>query len=217
MNRSIVTYLKANKGLILIAILIIFYTVGTVGILLPEQKEFFLSLSFFNLLLSFSIVLLTRERSHLKFIGFLILCYFTGMTAEWIGTKTGLLFGEYSYGNNLGAKWSGVPLVIGINWGILVVTSASLISRLKLPVYIAALLSSLLMTFLDVLMEPVAIESDFWNWTNGEIPLYNYVCWFLISLPLHVIYFKFKLSEPNKVFDSLFIILTLFFTILNIF
>lgn len=217
MDLKLIAIIRSNKNAILIAILIIFYTVGTVGILLPDQRDYFLSLSFFNLLLSFSIVLLARERDKLKFVLFLILCYFTGMTAEWIGTQTGLLFGNYSYGQNLGAKWNEVPFVIGVNWGVLVVTSASLIKRFNLSVLISAVLSTLLMTLLDVLMEPVAMESDFWNWENGTIPFYNYVCWFLISLPLHLIYYKFRLAESNKVYDSLFIILTVFFTLLNIF
>jgi len=139
------------------------------------------------------------------------------MTAEWIGTKTGLLFGDYSYGENLGIQWSGVPVVIGLNWGILAAASASLVSRSTLPAVPSAVLSSLLMTLLDVLLEPVAMKSDFWSWTDGNIPFYNFFCWFIISLPLHLIYFKFKLSEPNKVHDTLFIIMILFFTLLNIF
>ena len=217
MDQKLSVTLRSNKSVILIAVLIIFYTVGTVGILLPDRKNYFLSLSFFNLLLSFSIVLAARERDKLKFLFFLMLCYFTGMTAEWIGTKTGLLFGNYSYGMNLGAKWSGVPFVIGINWGVLVVTSASLIKKLDLSVFLSAVLSSLIMTLLDFLMEPVAMESDFWNWENGIVPFYNYACWFIISLPLHLIYFKFRLAESNKVYDTLFLILTIFFTLLNIF
>ncbi|MCE2713467.1 MAG: carotenoid biosynthesis protein [Cryomorphaceae bacterium] len=217
MNRNISTLLKPHKDRILIAILIIFYTVGTIGILMSETREYFLSLSFFNLLLSFSILVLARRTSKFNFIIFLVICYFTGMTAEWIGTKTGLLFGDYSYGENLGIQWSGVPVVIGLNWGILAAASASLVSRSTLPAVPSAVLSSLLMTLLDVLLEPVAMKSDFWSWTDGNIPFYNFFCWFIISLPLHLIYFKFKLSEPNKVHDTLFIIMILFFTLLNIF
>jgi putative membrane protein len=69
----------------------------------------------------------------------------------------------------------------------------------------------------DVLMEPVAISSDFWTWIDGYIPIYNYVCWFLVGLFLQLIYHFFKLNESNKVNDSLFVIMTLFFIILNIF
>jgi putative membrane protein len=66
-------------------------------------------------------------------------------------------------------------------------------------------------------MEPVAISSDFWSWTDGYIPIYNYVCWFIVGLFLQLIYHFFKLNEANKVNDALFIIMTLFFIILNIF
>jgi putative membrane protein len=217
MTSSFIHKLKSSKDLYLIGVLVIFYTVGTVGILIPEYTSYFLSLSFFNLLLSFSILLLGRNSQNGQFILFLILCYLTGMSVELIGTKTGMLFGNYTYGSNLGTKISGVPLVIGVNWGILVVTAASIVNHLKTSLLVKVVASALLMTLLDVLMEPVAVESDFWNWTDGNIPFYNFVCWFLISLPLQGIYFKFKLVESNKVFDALFIILTVFFALLNIF
>lgn len=208
--------MKENKGSILILMIVIFYTVGTVGMMLPHYREQFLDLSFFNLLLSFTIVLLARNKRLQHFILFLFLCFLTGMLAEWIGTKTGLLFGNYSYGDNLGSKISGVPLVIGFNWGILVVASASVVMRLKLNFWWSVVASALLMTLFDVLMEPVAIKSDYWTWV-GDIPLYNYVCWFAVSLPLHYIYFRSGLAESNKVFDALFLVMSIFFIILNLF
>jgi putative membrane protein len=201
---------------LLIGILIIFYSVGTVGILIPTFTHQFLALSFFNLVLSTAVVLLARKKDFLNFLFFLGLCFLTGMTAEWIGTKTGWLFGNYWYGKNLGPKIDGVPYVIGLNWGILVVSSASVINRIKASVLVKSILAALLMTALDYLMEPVAISSDFWHW-KGEIPIYNYVCWFAISLPLHYIYFRWNIVETNKVFTSLFMILTIFFIILNLF
>lgn len=212
----VISSIRSYKSAILIAILVIFYTVGTVGLLLPEHKEKFLSLSFFNLMLSFTVMFLGRKTQIQKFIAFLVLCFAVGMTVEWIGTKTGLLFGEYWYGKNLGIKLAGVPLVIGLNWGILVVCSASLVGRLKWPLYFKVILAALLMTGLDFLMEPVAMRSDYWNWKNDVIPIYNYVCWFFISIPLHWIYFKFELVEVNKVFDTLFLLLIVFFGLLNL-
>lgn len=217
MKTSILNKFQQVRSTILIAILILFYCVGTIGILLPNYNAYFLSLSFFNLLLSFSVVLLARKSQFFYFFLFLTFCYLIGMTVEVIGTKTGFLFGNYQYGNNLGFKLLDVPFVIGINWGILVVSSASIINKIKVNWKLKVILSSLIMTFLDVLMEPVAMESDFWHWENDVIPFYNYVCWFLIALPLHFIYFKYKLVESNKVYDTLFIILIVFFSILNIF
>ena len=54
----------------LIAILIIFYLVGTVGILIPAYKNSFLELSFFNLILSFVVMLLARKKQFLPFLLF---------------------------------------------------------------------------------------------------------------------------------------------------
>jgi len=205
-----------HKENLLIGILVIFYSVGTVGILLPDFKNQFLSLSFFNLVLSTTVILLARKKDFFIFTLFLALCFLVGMTAEWIGTKTGWLFGDYWYGKNLGPKIDGVPYVIGLNWGVLVVSSAAIINRVQTSNFVKAILAAALMTGLDFLMEPVAIKSDFWHW-KGEIPFYNYVCWFAISLPLHYIYFRWKIVETNKVFVSLFIIMTIFFIILNVF
>ncbi len=201
----------------LIAILIIFYLVGTVGILIPAYKNSFLELSFFNLILSFVVMLLARKKQFLPFLLFLIGCFTVGIAVEWIGIHTGYLFGEYKYGTNLGAKISGVPWVIGLNWGLLIVTSASIINKFTTTIFVKAVLAALLMTGLDYLMEPVAVESNFWKWKNGSIPIYNYVCWFLVSLPLQLVYFKFKLAETNKVFTTLFLILALFFILLTLF
>lgn len=209
-------FLIQQKEILLIAFLVIFYSVGTIGILTPSVTDQFLELSFLNLMLSMLVVVLARNSKMKEFILFLLLCFSVGMLAELIGTKTGLLFGNYSYGDNLGPKFFGVPFVIGFNWGILIVGSASLVNRFSLPLIIKVIFAALLMTGLDYLMEPVAIESDYWSW-EGEIPLYNYICWFVVSLPLHYLYFKTKLAESNKVYNTLFIILCIFFIILNSF
>lgn len=206
-----------NKSSLLIAVLVIFYTVGIVGLLLPAYHDYFLSLSFFNLMLSFGIVLIARKSKISRFLLFMLVCIAYGFIAELIGTKTGLLFGNYSYGASLGYKMYGVPLVIGVNWALLIVSSASLVSTIKTTLFVRSVLAALLMTFLDVLIEPVAIKSDFWHWTNGSIPLYNYISWFFVALPIIYAYFKLNLTETNKVFNALFIQMILFFTILLIF
>jgi putative membrane protein len=200
---------------LLIAILVIFYTVGTVGILREASREQFLSLSFFNLLLSFSVLVVGRNNRSWLFYAFVVLCYLIGLTVEYIGVHTGLLFGEYQYGENLGLKFMGIPLIIGINWAMLVLTSGSFLVHFKRGNWLKSMLAAGLMTGLDAIMEPVAMKSDFWQWKNDVIPLYNYVCWFFISWALLWIGFKLKLIESNKVSKALFILLIVFFTILN--
>ena len=213
--QKILNAAQTYRSAILISVLIIFYTVGAVGILLEASREQFLSLSFFNLLLSFTILLLGREKRSSIFYLFVAICYVTGIVVEWIGVHTGLLFGEYAYGKNLGLKIMDIPLIIGVNWAMLVFTSGSFVAHLKQANWLKAMISAGLMTGLDAIMEPVAIKSDFWQWEGGVIPFYNYVCWFFISWALLWIGFKLKLIESNKVSKALFILLTVFFTILN--
>ena len=195
----------------------IFYMVGIVGTHISAYKDSFFSLSYFNLLLSFVILILARNDKNKAFWGFLGFAFFIGMLVEWIGVHTGLLFGEYSYGKNLGYKVFDVPLVIGINWAMLTVVSSSVVSRINSNNLTKLVLSAILMTLFDALMEPVAIRSDFWSWDNGVIPFYNYVSWFLISFILQSVYFRFKLVEVNKVHNLLFLCMILFFVSLILF
>jgi putative membrane protein len=201
---------------ILISILVIFYTVGIIGLTNESTRTSFLSLSFMNLLLSSAILVISRKTSKNHFILFLVLAFLVGMTAEWIGIHTGYLFGDYYYGENLGVKMDGVPLIIGINWGILTVCSCNFTSLfIKKSLWFSSFVSALLMMFVDVLIEPVAVMSDYWHWDSLNIPLYNYFCWFAVAFPLHFLYFKWRLNEQNKVTFALFCIIVLFFSILN--
>jgi putative membrane protein len=206
-----------RKEVILSGVLVIFYTVGIVGTHISAYKDSFFGLSYFNLLLSFVILILARNDKNKAFWGFLGFAFFIGMLVEWIGVHTGLLFGEYSYGKNLGYKVFDVPLVIGINWAMLTVVSSSVVSRINSNNLTKLVLSAILMTLFDALMEPVAIRSDFWSWDNGVIPFYNYVSWFLISFILQSVYFRFKLVEVNKVHNLLFLCMILFFVSLILF
>lgn len=196
-GETVVYFYREYKPYLLSLILLIFYTVGLFGINSSWREEF-LTLSFFNLLLSFSVLLLARKKHTLNFYVFLVLAFFVGLTAEWIGVHTGLLFGNYTYGENLGPTWWGVPPIIGINWAMLTIISASCLAFLRWNWLIKAFLGALLMLILDILIEPVAIQIDFWTW-DGEIPIYNFVSWFLIALFLQGWYFKTNLAEANKV------------------
>lgn len=207
-------YFQRYKTYFLVGLLVIFYSVGLVG-LNTDSREYFLSLSFFNLALSFVVLLLARVQHNLKFYVFVLFAFFFGMSAEWLGVHTGFLFGDYVYGESLGQKWFGVPLIIGINWIMLTMISASIMQLVKIHWLLKVIGATSLMLLLDILIEPVAIVSDYWYW-NGEIPLSNFVGWIIIAFILQTLYFGGKLAEPNKVGISLYIIQVIFFLTLNI-
>jgi putative membrane protein len=125
------------------------------------------------------------------------------------------LFGDYKYGSVLGPKIFGVPVIIGVNWAMLSMVSASLLASLQLNYWLEVMAAAALMVFLDFLLEPVAVKLGFWQWKGGIIPAYNYVCWFFTSIFLQLVYRKWRLNEPNNVAVALFIFLTIFFILLN--
>lgn len=204
------------KQVLLIGLLIIFYTVGVVGLSIEEYRSNFLSLSFFNLALSFTLLLMGRNLQSLHLYVFIFFAFAVGVGVELIGVHTGYLFGDYAYGQSLGVKFYDVPIIIGINWGMLVIISASVAQRFQMNKYLQAVVASLFMLLLDVLIEPVAVESDYWTWEGDVIPLFNFVCWFGVALLLQFVYFGLNLAEKNKVATALYCIQFMFFLILNI-
>jgi putative membrane protein len=201
----------------IILILVILHIVGLVGISIPQTRDLVLSLSPINLFIGFLLLLVSEFNNKRSLLTFILFAFVIGFGSELIGVHTGILFGNYSYGANLGLKFMEVPLIIGINWAVLAITSASLTEKLTEYLSVKVLVNTVLMVFFDFIMEPVAMKSDFWSWHNDEIPFYNYVCWFFIALLLQVIYLIFFKIKSNIVFKSLFIIQLVFFILLNLF
>ena len=115
----------------------------------------------------------------------------------------------------LGFRLDGIPLIIGLNWVLLTFTSTAIVNKWQIPTLLKALIAGALMTILDWIIEPVAIRSGFWSWQDGIIPLYNYICWMIFSSVFCYWVLSRKSVETNKVSVGLYLILVLFFAILN--
>jgi putative membrane protein len=77
---------------------------------------------------------------------------------------------------------------------------------------------ALLATFFDYVMEPVAVKLSFWQWLGtGEIPFFNYTCWFVISMLLLAIFRWLPFEKDNRLAVHLFIVQFLFFLLLRTF
>ena len=173
------------------------------------------NLSYVTLLISGIVLIIDEELSARKWAvvtGIVI----SGYLIELMGTQTGLLFGDYSYGSSLGTKFLGVPLIIGLNWLIIVIASSSISKNMvKSSVLLQAFIAALLCTFLDVIIEPIAIKYDFWDWENGTIPMFNYFCWFGFSFVFSWLYLH-KNVTSNHTASIIYIIWLVFFVILNL-
>lgn len=221
-----------DKVFIATALAILFHTIGFVGILF-FNRTFFIQTSSINLLLMFLLILFTHKGISRPFIYFFLVSFLIGIFVEIIGTSTGLLFGNYQYGTVLGPTIKDVPWMIGINWFMVIYCCGTLIHTLlhsiverlpanqKRPMPVIKRLSLLvdgatLAVFFDWLMEPVAIQLGYWKW-QGDVPLYNYVCWFIISLLLLFVFNKMKFEKNNRFAIHLLMIQALFFLLLRTF
>ena len=202
-----------KSGGIIISIL---HLVGIVGTLVPFTSDFTVSLTPVNLLLSSLLLILYSSRSQQVYV-FLFFAFCTGMIVEIVGVKTGFPFGTYSYGNILGSKLLGVPLMIGINWFMLSFAIGTLIRSVSQNLWVRSMLGASGMTFMDLMIEPVAIKLDYWQWGGNVIPLSNYLSWWLISFFILLVYNRILTKENGQISMYLIISQVIYFICVIIF
>ena len=194
------------------------HVVGLFLLNFTNGNLYFFALDLVPINLIFTVLLLLKYQknwnSGLLFFG--ILAVLTGFIIEVIGTKTGLIFGQYSYGEVLGAKLFDTPLLIGLNWFLLTYCAGCTIEKLKISKWTKALIISCSLVIFDYFMEPVAIKHGFWSWQNGNIPTQNYIGWFFTSLFLGLIFQFSNWDKSNKVAPLVLGIQFLFFLLQNI-
>ncbi len=198
-----------------IAILVILYVVGIVG-LGSSSREWFLAATPLTLVISAGLLLANHLEWNRWAVSAVVTAAIVGFLVEVVGVQTGLIFGEYAYGATLGAKLWAVPLVIGLNWLLLTYTTGALTARLRLPKVLQAALAAAAMTALDVLIEPIAMAFDFWQWSGGVVPMQNYIAWFLVSFALLLLFQYLRFDKRNPLAAPVLVLQVLFFGILNL-
>lgn len=194
-----------------IPVLILFHVIGIVLFLyFPE----FTGLSYMNIALCGLLVFLDKAVSVKGTIA-AITVISGGYLIELTGVQTGVLFGDYSYGQALGPKLFDVPVIIGVNWLAIVLASIGVVGYFKLGNWASALLAGGLSTTMDYLIEPVAIKYDFWSWNSHSIPIWNYICWFAFCTIFAYLCINWW-GKMNKTGAGLYLIWLLFFGILNL-
>jgi putative membrane protein len=223
-----------TKSNIALFIALLFHVCGAIGILFTPYKDWFIQNTPVNLLLMCFLLLITHSRKYIQFILFFVTCYVIGFIVELIGVNTKMLFGQYQYGNVLGYKFNNVPLLIGVNWFIIIYCCANVTEKIqqwfenkyaeqslalseKIKTISFIIDASLLAVSFDYILEPVAVKLNFWQWQNNHITFFNYSSWFVISSLLVYIYKKLKLNTVNSFAVHLFIIQLLFFIALNVY
>jgi bisanhydrobacterioruberin hydratase len=159
--------------------LILVYLSGSIGMFVAPG--FFLPFTPFSLLLTSCVFLLFQDYKNVTYLSAFAAVALLGFLAEWMGIKTGRVFGHYYYGNTLGVKLSGVPLVIPLNWALLVNAGILISNKFTRSRLNTSLCSAALITLLDVSMEFCAARLDYWHFDGGLAGLQNYLAWFVVS------------------------------------
>ena len=210
--------IQKKRTLISCVVVIILHVVGVAGTLYEPTQAFVVSLTPINLFVSTILFFLSISwpvkknvivlASTIAIIGYLV---------EVVGVATGLPFGVYRYGTTLGISMWKVPLIMGINWLLLTAALSQITERFPFPNILKSVLGAALMTVMDVMIEPIAIKLDYWSWEETEIPIENYLSWFVISLLLHMLTRKVGVFGNRQFAICLIISQIMYFTLLNIF
>ena len=197
-------------------VLVAGYVIGVIGLLFKQHEPVYFQLTWVFTLLTLVILLAFHKPFTVKFLVAILFVGIAGFTIEAIGTNTGLIFGEYSYGKSLGIKVFETPLAMIVNWMLTVYLAVMFVGKRVKPLWLFAILASLLMVGYDVILEPVAIRLDMWSWNQGVPPLQNYIGWFVVSLPLVAFLRQITNNTSNPLAGIILFLQIAFFSILNL-
>jgi bisanhydrobacterioruberin hydratase len=207
-------YFKSKQA---ISVVIAFHIIGLAGLCIPATRAIFLLIVPFHLLVMLLVIVISHTGINSRFIFFGLLVYVLALGAEWIGVHEGWLFGNYHYGRTLGPKCWGVPLIVGVNWFLLSYAAGALMQRSRIKaIWLRIFCGAGMLVLLDCLIEPLAAGLDYWHWTNGTAPIKNYVCWFVVSAAMLLIFELLRFRKQNMVAPVFLVAEFIFFGILYV-
>jgi len=194
--------------------IVLWYLVGIAGFMIRPLQPVFQQLTPFGMVMAATLLMFFHEPKNLKsglvFLGIILF----GFVIELIGVNTQAVFGFYIYGDSLGLKFWNTPIIIGLNWLVLVYCITSLAKPIRDTWYFPLIGAATMVAF-DWLMEPIAISTDMWYWASGVIPDKNYIDWFLVSGFLFLMIRILKVEISNRIAGLLLMMQVIFFLALN--
>jgi putative membrane protein len=205
--------MKKNRFAIAVFLMLFFNVTGSIALFIPALETTVLTLTPFNLLVTFFLFYWANNDFSINLIRTVIVVFFIGLFIEILGVNFKVIFGEYSYGETLGFKILKTPIIIGLNWLSLSLACFGIASYIFKPKYLVVLGASFLMVFVDYIIEPIAMVLDFWYWKDDTVPVQNYVSWFLVSIIIQFIIFQSKVRLNFKICFALLFSQVLFMLI----
>jgi putative membrane protein len=195
--------------------LILVYVSGSIGFVM--NPAFFSPFTPYTLLFTCFVFLIHIPAADKKFLLAFFSIAFLGFIIEVIGVKTGLIFGKYSYGDGLGLKLLEVPLIISINWAMLICAGIRIVSSFFANKITVLVVAALLVTLIDLLIEQVAPKLDFWQFESGLPGIHNYLGWIGVAFFISYFFYPILIKSNRTVSLIILILQIIFFSSLFIF
>ena len=107
--------------------------------------------------------------------------------------------------------------MIGVNWFLLAYSTALWAKRWSSIPFFQMIIGATLMVGLDLFIEPLSARLGFWAWENNNIPLENYIAWFMVSFLIHFIFVRLRITQDTPLARWYLPMIGLFFIMLNLF
>lgn len=151
-----------------------------------------------------------RKKAVLWCLGTYVFAY----AVEAIGVHTGIIFGRYVYGATLGPKILDVPLVIGLNWVLVVLAANGLALAVVRRPLAAALTAGALTVIFDFPLEIAAMRLDYWQWLDPPVPVQNYLAWFVVAAAAAYCFNRLRIERPGRAAVHYLVVQFLFFLVI---
>ncbi len=152
------------------------------------------------LILLYGIVVYDEYRisKRIEWVPIALIIVVTTFLIEVIGSKSGIPFGHYSYEQGLILTLFGVPLIIGINWVMVVLGAKAIVQQYfgQIPLWKQITAGAILTVIFDIVLEPAAISLNYWKWKGELIPVQNYISWFFIAVAILFLFRRHTLISP---------------------
>lgn len=112
-----------------------------------------------------------------------------GFAAEALGVHTGVPFGRYAYGDSLGPRLLGVPVVVPLAWTMMAHPAVCVASRLARSRALRVAVAAWALAAWDLFLDPQMVAAGHWRWVAGgvhlpgvaDVPLTNFGGWLLVA------------------------------------
>lgn len=127
--------------------------------------------------------------------------------AEWLGSTTGIPFGDYAYTDGLQPQIAGVPLLIPFAWMMMLGPSWAVAQRVTASLPAGFLrgaafagVSGAAMAAWDLYLDPQMVAWGFWRWAEPVgyfgVPWVNFAGWFIVAALVTAIVRPLPVAAP---------------------